>query len=229
VAKDSKRMQEVRKLVDKSQKYSLEDAISILKKSPHPKFDESVDISFKVNTDSKQGTQVVRGTVALPHGTGKKVRVVVFCKGETELKAKEAGADYMGSSDLVEKVASGWCDFDVAIATPDMMREMGRLGRILGPRGLMPNPKAGTVTQDVQKAIKEVKAGRVEFRMDKQGNIHVPVGKISFEEKALKENTMSLISAVRAAKPQGFKGKFIIGLCVSSTMGPGLRMDFKLD
>lgn len=229
MAKDSKRMQEVRKLVDKSKKYSLEEAISILKKSPHPKFDESVDISFKVNTDSKQGTQVVRGTVALPHGTGKKVRVVVFCKGETELKAKEAGADYVGSSDLAEKVASGWCDFDVAIATPDMMKEMGRLGKILGPRGLMPNPKAGTVTQDVQKAIKEVKAGRVEFRMDKQGNIHVPVGKISFEEKALKENTMSLISAVRAAKPQGFKGKLIGGLCISSTMGPGLRMDFKLD
>jgi len=222
-------MKEARKLVDKSQKYNLEEAISILKKAPHPKFDESVDISFKVNTDSKQGTQVVRGTVALPHGTGKKIRVVVFCKGEAELKAKEAGADYIGSSDLVEKVASGWCDFDVAIATPDMMREMGRLGRILGPRGLMPNPKAGTVTQDVQKAIKEVKAGRVEFRMDKQGNIHVPVGKLSFEEKALKENTMSLINAVRAAKPQNLKGKFIRGLCISSSMGPGLRMDFKLD
>ena len=227
--KDSKRMTEANKLVDKAKKYSLEDAVSILKKAPHPKFDESVDISFKVHTDPKQGTQVVRGTVALPHGTGKKVKVAVFCKGEAESKAKAAGAEFAGGSDLVEKVASGWCDFDVAIATPEMMREMGRLGKILGPRGLMPNPKAGTVTEDVIKAIKEVKAGRVEFRMDKQGNIHVPVGKVSFEEKALKENAMSLIEVVHAAKPQGLKGKFIKSLAISSTMGPGLKLDVKLD
>lgn len=229
MAQDSKRMKEVNKLVDKTKKYSLDEAVTILKKSPHPKFDESVDISFKVNTDPKQGTQVVRGTVALPHGTGKKVKVAVFCKGEAELKAKAAGADFVGGSDLVEKVFSGWCEFDVAVATPDMMKEMGRLGKILGPRGLMPNPKAGTVTEDVAKAIKEVKAGRVEFRMDKQGNIHVPVGKVSFEEKAIKENTMSLIDAVRSARPQGLKGKFVKSLAISSTMGPGLKLDIKLD
>jgi len=229
MAQNSKRMKEVSKLVDKSKKYGLDDAISILKKAPHPKFDETVDISFKVNTDPKQGTQVVRGTVALPYGTGKKIKVAVFCKGEAELKARDAGAEYVGGSDLVEKVAAGWCDFDVAVATPEMMREMGRLGKILGPRGLMPNPKAGTVTEDVTRAIKEVKAGRVEFRMDKQGNIHVPVGKISFEEKALKENAMSLIDAVRAARPQGMKGRFVKSVSISSTMGPGLKMDFKLD
>ncbi|MCM8782178.1 MAG: 50S ribosomal protein L1 [Candidatus Omnitrophica bacterium] len=229
MVKESKRMKEVHKLVDKSKKYILEDAIAILKKAPRPKFDESVDVSFKVNTDPKEGTQVVRGTVALPHGTGRKVKVAVFCKGEAESKAKSAGAEYVGGSDLVEKVASGWCDFDVAIATPEMMREMGRLGKILGPRGLMPNPKAGTVTEDVAKAIKEIKAGKVEFRMDKQGNIHVPVGKISFEEAALKENVISLIDAVMAAKPQGFKGKFVKGLTISSTMGPGLKLNLKLD
>lgn len=222
----SKRMKETNKLVDKTKKYSLEEAISVLKKSPHPKFNETVDISFKLNIDPK-ASQSVRGTVALPYGTGKNVRVAVFCKGEAESKAKAAGAEFAGGADLVEKVSSGWCDFDVAIATPEMMRDMGRLGKILGPRGLMPNPKAGTVTEDVAKAIKEVKAGKVEFRMDKQGNIHVPVGKISFEEKALKENARSLIDAVIAAKPQGAKGEFLKGLSISSTMGPGLRLTLK--
>ncbi len=225
----SKRMKEINKLVDKTRKYGMEEAISILKKAPHPKFDESMDISFKIHLDPKQGSQVVRGTVALPHGTGKKVRVAAFCKGEAELKAKAAGADFAGGSELVEKVAGGWCDFDVAVATPEMMREMGRLGKILGPRGLMPNPKAGTVTEDLAKAIKEVKAGRVEFRMDKQGNIHVPVGKVSFQEQALKENAMSLIDAIRGARPQGLKGKFVKGLAISSTMGPGLKLDIKID
>lgn len=220
----SKRMKEAAKLVDKTKKYSLEEAISILKKSPHPKFNETVDISFKLNVDPK-ASQSVRGTVALPHGTGKNVKVAVFCKGEAESKAKAAGAEFVGGSDLVEKVSSGWCDFDVAIATPEMMRDMGRLGKVLGPRGLMPNPKAGTVTEDVAKAIKEVKAGKVEFRMDKQGNIHVPVGKISFEEKALKENAVSLIDAVLAVKVQGSKGELVKGLSVSSTMGPGLKLD----
>jgi len=219
-------MKEVVKLVDKSKRYTLDEAIAILKKSPHPKFNESVDISFKLNIDPKASIGV-RGTVALPHGTGKNVKVAVFCKGEAESKAKAAGAEFVGGSDLVEKVSGGWCDFDVAIATPEMMRDMGRLGKILGPRGLMPNPKAGTVTEDVAKAIKEVRAGKVEFRMDKQGNVHVPVGKISFEEKALKENAASLIDAVIAAKPQGAKGEFVKGLSISSTMGPGLKLNVK--
>ncbi|MBI4335757.1 MAG: 50S ribosomal protein L1 [Candidatus Omnitrophica bacterium] len=221
----SKRMKEVNKLVDKAKRYTLDEAIPILKKAPHPKFNETVDISFKVNIDPK-ASQAVRGTVALPHGTGKNVRVAVFCKGEAESEANAAGAEYAGA-ELVEKVLGGWCDFDVAIATPEMMRDMGRLGKILGPRGLMPNPKAGTVTEDVAKAIKEVKAGKVEFRMDKQGNIHVPVGKLSFEDKAIKENASSLIEAVTAAKPQGAKGEFIRGISISTTMGPGLKLAFK--
>ncbi|MEI8176060.1 MAG: 50S ribosomal protein L1 [Candidatus Omnitrophota bacterium] len=225
----NKRMKEAVKLVVPSKKYSLEDAIAIIKKAPHPKFDESVDLSFKLHTDTKQGTQVVRGTVALPHGTGKKVTVAVFCKGEAESKARAAGADFAGGSELVEKVSGGWCEFDVAIATPEMMKEMSRLGKVLGPRGLMPNPKAGTVTEDVAKAIKEVKAGRVEFRMDKQGNVHVPVGKVSFQEKALKENAQSLIDVVAAAKPHGLKGKFITGLAISSTMGPGVKLEYKAE
>jgi len=222
----SKRMKEVNKLVDKAKRYALEEAIVILKKAPHPKFNESVDISFKLGVDPK-ASQAVRGTVALPHGTGKNVRVAVFCKGEAESKAKAAGAEFVGGADLVEKVSGGWCDFDVAVATPEMMRDMGRLGKILGPRGLMPNPKAGTVTEDVAKAVKEVKAGKVEFRMDKQGNVHVPIGKISFEEKALKENATSLIEAVIAAKPQGIKGEFVKSFSISSTMGPGLKLSMK--
>lgn len=222
----SKRMKEVSTLVDKTKRYTLEEAIVILKNAPHPKFNESVDVSFKLNVDPKASV-AVRGTVALPHGTGKNVRVAVFCKGEAESRAKEAGAEFVGGSDLAEKVASGWCDFDVAIATPEMMRDMGRLGKVLGPRGLMPNPKAGTVTEDVAKAIKEVKAGKVEFRMDKQGNVHVPVGKITFEDKALKENAASLIEAVLSAKPQGLKGEFVKSLSISSTMGPGLKLTFK--
>jgi large subunit ribosomal protein L1 len=212
--------------VDKARRYSLEEAIAVLKKAPHPKFNETVDVSFKLNVDPK-ASQAVRGTVALPHGTGKNVRVAVFCKGEAQTQATSAGGEFVGGADLVEKVAGGWCDFDVAIATPEMMRDMGRLGKILGPRGLMPNPKAGTVTDDVAKAIKEVKAGKVEFRMDKQGNVHVPVGKISFEDKALKENAVSLIEAVMAAKPQGIKGEFVRSLSISSTMGPGLKLNVK--
>ncbi|MDD5450105.1 MAG: 50S ribosomal protein L1 [Candidatus Omnitrophica bacterium] len=224
--KISKRMKETAKLVDKAKKYGLEEAIAVLKKSPHPKFNETVDISFKLNVDPK-ASQSIRGTVALPHGTGKNVRVAVFCKGEAESKAKAAGAEFVGSAELVEKVQGGWCDFDVAIATPEMMRDMGRLGKVLGPRGLMPNPKAGTVTEDVAKAIKEVKAGKVEFRMDKQGNMHVPVGKISFEEKQLSENAVSLIDAVGAVRVQGLKGDLVKGISISSTMGPGLRLDAK--
>jgi large subunit ribosomal protein L1 len=222
----SKRMKEVNKLADKSKRYSLDEAIAVLKNAPHPKFNESVDVSFKLNIDPKASVGV-RGTVALPHGTGKNVKVAVFCKGEAESNAKAAGAEFVGGADLLEKVSGGWCDFDVAIATPEMMRDMGKLGKILGPRGLMPNPKAGTVTEDVAKAIKEVKAGKVEFRMDKQGNVHVPVGKLSFEEKALKENATSLIDAVIAAKPQGAKGEFVKGTSISSTMGPGLKLNIK--
>jgi len=223
----NKRMKETYKTIDKKKKVPLSEAISIIKNAPHPKFNETVDISFKLNIDPKQSSQVVRGTVSLPHGTGKTVKVAVFCKGEAESKAKAAGADFVGSAELVQKVSTGWCEFDVAVATPEMMREMGKLGRILGPRGLMPNPKAGTVTEDVEKAIKEVKGGRVEFRMDKQANIHVPVGKMSFDEKALKENSLTLVDAVHGAKPHGAKGEFIKHLSLSSTMGPGVKLDLK--
>lgn len=221
----SKRMEQIKKLIDKNKKYDLKEALSVLKKIPHPKFDETVDLSFKLNVDPKQSSQVIRGTVVLPHGTGKKVKVVVFCKGETEKQAQQAGADFVGGSELVDKVAKGWTDFDVAIATPEMMKGLGRLGRILGPKGLMPSPKAGTVTQDVAKAVKEVKAGRIEYRMDKQANIHAPIGKLSFSEDALYENGMNLIDAVISSKPQGVRGNFIKSLSISSTMGPGLRLD----
>ncbi|MFH1848515.1 MAG: 50S ribosomal protein L1 [Candidatus Omnitrophota bacterium] len=221
----SKRKKEIDKLVDKSKKYGLKEALSILKQVPRAKFDETVELNFRMDVDPKQSSQVIRGTVALPHGTGKSVRVAVFCKGEAETRAKEAGADFVGSSDLVDKVSKGWSEFDVAIATPDMMRDIGRLGKVLGPKGLMPSPKAGTVTPDVEKAVKEVKAGRIEYRMDKQSNIQVPMGKVSFDEKALYENGKSLIEAVMGSRPVGLKGNYIKSIAISTTMGPGLKLE----
>lgn len=221
----NKRQKEVSKFIDKKKKYGLKEAVSVLKKVPHPKFDESVTVSFRVNIDQKEAPQSVRGTVALPHGTGKKVRVAVFCKGEAASDAKAAGADFIGANDLVDKVAGGWTDFDVAVATPDMMKDLGKLGKILGPRGLMPNPKAGTVTQDVAKAIKEVKAGKIEFRMDKQSNIHAPVGKLSFAENAIFDNVNTLIENVLKSKPVTVKGQFVRSITIASSMGPGLKLD----
>jgi large subunit ribosomal protein L1 len=221
----NKRQKEVSKFIDKKKRYDLKEAISVLKKVPHTKFDESVTVSFRVNIDQKEAPQSIRGTVALPHGTGKKVCVAVFCKGEAANDAKAAGADFVGANDLVERIAAGWRDFDVAVATPDMMKDLGRLGKVLGPAGLMPNPKAGTVTQDVAKAVKEVKAGKIEFRMDKQSNIHAPVGKLSFAENALFDNANTLIENVFKAKPTTVKGQFVKSITLASSMGPGLKLD----
>jgi large subunit ribosomal protein L1 len=221
----SKRVKEFINLADKSKKYTLTKALEILKKAPKTKFDQTIEVSFKLNINPKETPASVRGTVSLPHGTGKTRKVAVFCKAELETKAKEAGAEYVGTADLIKKVSGGWCDFDVAIATPDMMKELGRLGKVLGPRGLMPNPKTGTVTQDIEKAISEVKKGKIEFRMDKQSNIHAPIGKLSFQTQALFENGAELIAAVEHARPSVVKGIFIKSMSASSTMGPGLKLD----
>jgi len=223
----TKRLKIVQSLFDKTKSYGLKEAISILKKAPKVKFDESLEISAKINLDSKQAQSgfTIRGTVALPHGTGKAVKIAVFCKGEEEKKAKEAGADYVGAEDLIAKVQGGWSDFDVAIATPDMMKDLAKLGKILGPRGLMPNPKAGTVTQDTAKAIKEVKRGKIEYKMDKQAGIHAPVGKLSFTEDAIHENAACLIDAIMSANPHGIKGQHVKSMYIATTMGAGIRLD----
>lgn len=222
----TKRLKTVQTLSDKTKAYTLKDALAILKKAPKLKFDETVEIDVKLSVDPKASqTASIRGQVALPHGTGKKVRVAVFCKGEEEKRAREAGADFVGAEDLIAKVQGGWSDFDVAVATPDMMKDMAKLGKVLGPRGLMPNPKSGTVTQDTAKTIKEVKAGKIEFKMDKQAGIHAPVGKVSFTEEALYANAVQLIDAIMASNPQGPKGQHVKSLYISTTMGPGIRLD----
>jgi large subunit ribosomal protein L1 len=205
--------------------YSLDEAIDVLKSMPAAKFDESVDLSFRLGVDPKHADQMVRGAVVLPHGIGKTVRVAVFAKGEKDREAREAGADTVGAEDLVERVQGGWMDFDTAIATPDLMGQVGRLGKVLGPRGLMPNPKLGTVTFDVARAVREAKAGKIEFRVDKAGNIHTPVGKRSFSEPQLRDNAMALIEAIVRAKPAAAKGTYLRSLTVSSTMGPGVPVD----
>jgi large subunit ribosomal protein L1 len=205
--------------------YSLDEAIGVLKAMPGAKFDESVDLSFRLGVDPKHADQMVRGAVVLPHGIGKTVRVAVFAKGEKEREAREAGADTIGAEDLVEKVQGGWMDFDTAIATPDLMGQVGRLGKVLGPRGLMPNPKLGTVTFDISRAVREAKAGKVEFRVDKAGNIHTPVGKRSFNEQQLRDNAMALIEAIVRAKPAAAKGVYLRTMTVSSTMSPGVPID----
>ncbi|MFH1397860.1 MAG: 50S ribosomal protein L1 [Candidatus Omnitrophota bacterium] len=220
----SKRFKESQKLVDKNQVYSLKEAIACIKKVATPKFDASVDVHFSLNIDPKKSEQMVRGTVLLPHGTGKQVRVAVFCKGEFEKLAREANADLVGSNELIDKVAGGFLDFDCVIATPDMMKDLSKLGKVLGPRGLMPSPKTGTVTNDIVKAISDVKKGKVEFRVDKQGGIHLSVGKVSFSEDKIFENASCVISAVNEAKPSTIKGKFVEGLSISSTMNPGFKL-----
>ena len=220
----SKRYLAAAKNVDQKTTYSLDQAVTLLKELPAAKFDETVEISASLSLDPKKTDQVVRGTVLLPHGTGKTRKVAVFCKGENELKAKEAGADFVGAAELIEKVQGGWLEFDVAIATPDMMRDVSRLGKILGPRGLMPNPKAGTVTEDVARAINEVKKGRVEFKMDKLANIHFVIGRRSFSPQQLAENGRVAIDAVVRAKPSSVKGTLIRRLSLSSTMSPGIGL-----
>lgn len=210
---------------DYTKEYSLEDALKLIKELSYAKFDETVEMAFNLGVDPKKTDQVVRGTVTLPHGTGKKVRVLVFAKGEKEKEAIEAGADYVGAEDLVEKIQKGWLDFDKAVATPDMMGLVGKLGKILGPRGLMPNPKLGTVTFDVAKAVREIKAGKVEYKTDKAGVVHVPIGKVSFAPEGLIENARTVIDSIIKAKPSTSKGKYMKKIVVSSTMGPGIKVD----
>jgi len=214
-------------IVDKdlTKDYDLEEAIELVKKASFAKFDETVDIAFNLGVDPRKSDQMVRGTVVLPHGTGKTVRVLVFAKGEKEKEARDAGADFVGAEDLVEKIQGGWLDFDKAVATPDLMGLVGKLGKLLGPRGLMPNPKLGTVTFEVAKAVKEIKAGKVEYRTDKAGIVHIPFGKVSFDKTKLVENASAVIKSVGKAKPATSKGKYIKKVSISSTMGPGVRID----
>lgn len=221
----SKRYVQAVKLVDHSKTCSLEEAVALLQQLPKTKFDETVELSVSLGIDPAKTDQMVRGTVRLPHGTGKTRRVIVFCRGERELEAKQAGAEYVGTADLIEKIQEGWLDFDVAIATPDLMRDVSKLGKVLGPRGLMPNPKAGTVAEDVGKAVTEVKQGKVEFKMDKLGNLHVPVGKRSFTAQQLAENARVVLDAVVRAKASSVKGRFIKRVSISSTMSPGIWVD----
>ncbi len=223
--KRSKRYREAAGKIDATKKYALTGAIQILKTLPPVKFDQTVTLSFNLGVDPKQSDQMVRGTCPLPHGSGKNVRVLVFATGQSAEAAKEAGAEFVGFEDLIKKVTGGFADFDVAIATPSAMAEVRKLGRVLGPRGLMPNPKTGTVTDDTANAVKEVKAGRVEFKLDKNGNVAVPVGKISFAEEALSENGAAVIDAVVKARPATAKGAFVEAITLSASMSPGLAVD----
>jgi large subunit ribosomal protein L1 len=220
-----KKYSEAKKKVDRTKRYDLDGGIQLLKETGQAKFDESVDMAIRLGVNPKHSDQMVRGTVALPHGVGKSVRVLVFAKGEKEKEAKDAGADFVGAEDLVEKITAGWTDFDKAIATPDMMGTVGKLGKILGPRGLMPNPKVGTVTFDVARAVKELKAGRVEFKVDKTGIVHTTVGKISFPAEKLKDNVMALMDVIQRAKPASSKGTYMKSIAISTTMGPGIKLD----
>ena len=221
----SKRYDAATAKIDAEKGYTVEEAMGVLKSMPPAKFDESVDLSFRLGVDPKHADQMVRGAVVLPNGIGKSVRVAVFAKGEKEREARESGADVVGAEDLVERVQGGWMEFDTAIATPDLMGQVGRLGKVLGPRGLMPNPKLGTVTFDIGRAVREAKAGKVEFRVDKAGNIHTPIGKRSFSAEQLATNALALIEAIVRAKPAAAKGTYLRTLSVSSTMSPGVRID----
>jgi large subunit ribosomal protein L1 len=222
--KSGKHIENARKLVE-ARPYKLAEAAELIKKTHHTKFNETVELAINLGVDPKHSDQVVRGTVVLPNGLGKSVRVLVLAGGDKQREATEAGAEYVGGDDLVQKIMEGWTDFDAVIATPDMMRSAGKLGKVLGPRGLMPNPKTGTVTPDVTKAIKETKAGKVEFRVDKAGIVHCPIGKIKFDAPKLAENAHALIAAVLKAKPAAAKGKFVKRITLTSTMGPGINVD----
>lgn len=221
----SKRMAALLAEVDSAKHYELREAVSLVKSKATAKFDETIDLALKLGVDPRQAEQMVRGTVALPFGTGKKVRVLVFAKGEKENEAKEAGADHVGAEDMIEKVKGGWLDFDATIATPDIMGSVGKLGKILGPRGLMPSPKSGTVTFDVAKAVKEIKAGKIEFKVDKNADIHVPVAKASFTEDQIYANAAAVLEAIVRAKPSAAKGQYLKSATLSSTMGPGIKLD----
>ena len=220
----SKRYKESEKQLDRNKVYQLKEAITALKKMAATKFDSSVDLHFHLLVDTKKSDQMVRGTVILPHGTGKKIRVAVFCKGEHERIARTANADHVGGLELIDKVAGGFLDFDCAIATPEMMKDLSKLGKVLGPRGLMPSPKTGTVTNDILKAIEDVKKGKVEFRVDKQGGVHLSVGKVSFSEDKLFDNASKVIEALNESRPSSVKGKFVKNLSITTSMNPGLRL-----
>ena len=224
--KKGKRYVESAKLVDRTNLYDVEEAVSIIKKTANAKFDETIEAHIKLGVDGRHADQQVRGAVVLPHGTGKKVKVLVFAKGDKVEEAQAAGADYVGGQELAPKIQNeGWLDFDVVVATPDMMGVVGRLGRVLGPKGLMPNPKAGTVTMDVTKAINDIKAGKIEYRLDKTNIIHVPVGKASFTEEQLADNFHTLMGAIVKAKPAAAKGQYLRSVTITSTMGPGIKLN----
>ena len=225
MARISKRKQQSHAGIDRGMQYGLQEAVTLVKSRASAKFDETVDVAVNLGVDPRHADQMVRGAVVLPHGTGKSIRVAVFAKGEKEAEAKDAGADFVGGDDLAAKIQDGWMDFDATIATPDMMGVVGRLGRVLGPRGLMPNPKVGTVTFDVAKAVREMKAGRVEFRVEKNGIVHATIGKASFSEQALAENLTSFFETIQRLRPTAAKGIYIRRVTISSTMGPGVRVD----
>ena len=224
--KHGKRYTEAAKLVDRSQYYDVADAVSVIKKTANAKFDETVELHVRTGADGRHADQQIRGAVVLPHGTGKTIRILVFAKGPKEDEAKAAGADFVGGQELIPKIQNeGWLDFDVVVATPDMMGVVGRLGKVLGPKGLMPNPESGTVTMDLTKAIADIKAGKVEYRLDKTNIIHCPVGKASFTEEQLRENLQALLDALNKAKPSSLKGAYMKSAVLTSTMGPGVKLN----
>ena len=222
--KRSKRYIEAEKLVDKKKVYSLKEAVAVFKKMPQTKFNQTVGLSFNLNIDPKKSDQLIRGTVSLPHGSGKSVRVAVFCKGEEEKAAKAAGADIIGGLELIEKVAGGFMGFDAAVATPDIMKDLSRLGKVLGPKGLMPSPKTGTVTVNVGQAVRDIKGGKIEFKTDKQAGLHVGIGKLNFSESQILENASKVLEAIQQARPQSVKGIFIKSVSIYSSMSPGMRL-----
>lgn len=225
MAKRGKKYVEAAKLIDQEATYAPLEAIELVKKAASAKFDETVEVAVRLGVDPRKQDQAVRGVVVMPHGTGKTKRVLVFAKGEKAKEAEAAGADFVGDQDMINKIQQGWFDFDVCVATPDMMSEVGKLGRILGGKGLMPNPKAGTVTFDVTKAVQEIKAGKIEYRLDRAGQIHAPIGKVSFDADKLNDNMKALIDALNRAKPAAAKGVYLKSIAVSSTMGPAARVD----
>lgn len=225
MAKVSKRYAEAAKLVDRSKTYSIEEAVKLAKETSKTKFDASVEVSFRLNVDPRHADQQIRGAMVLPNGTGKTQRVCVVAQGEKEKEAQAAGADFVGGADIIEKISKGWFDFDVLVATPDMMGQLGRLGRVLGPKGLMPNPKLGTVTTNVKDAISNIKKGMVEYKNDSYGNVHMSIGKLSFSEDKLEENLRAIVSEIVKNKPTAVKGTFVKNISVSTTMSPGLKVD----
>ncbi|MDD3067748.1 MAG: 50S ribosomal protein L1 [Acholeplasmataceae bacterium] len=220
-----KKYLEAAKLIDRTVKYAVDEAVSLVKKTSFVKFDATVEAAFRLNLDPRKAEQNLRGALVLPHGTGKVSRVVVIAQGEKAKEAEAAGADFVGAAELIQKISGGWFEFDVMVATPDMMGQLGKLGRILGPKGLMPNPKTGTVTMDVEKAVHEIKNGKIEYRTDKVGNIHAPIGRVSFTEGQLKENLKTLYDQLARIKPTTVKGTYMKNITVSSSMGPGVRVD----